>query len=104
MNYLPVSWSEGMFLRPHHFQAADRYWFDFAQTSEKWDHPCNYGIRALEFSTEAISHFQFQVNVCHVRMRDGSLVELNPGQEPDTVDLKEACGMPMSWRSWPSPS
>ena len=90
MNYLPVSWFEGMFLRPHHFQASDRHWFDFAQTSEKWDHPCNYGIRTLEISDAGIAHFQFQVNVCHARMRDGSLLELNPGQELDVVDLKEA--------------
>jgi type VI secretion system protein ImpJ len=90
MNYLPVSWHEGMFLRPHHFQASDRHWFDFAQTSEKWDHPCNYGICAFEYSAESIAHFQFQVNVCHVRMRDGSLLDLNPGQEPDVVDLKAA--------------
>src|SRR5688572_28048231 len=26
MKNLPVHWSEGMFLRPHHFQAADRHW------------------------------------------------------------------------------
>ncbi|MEI8374730.1 MAG: type VI secretion system baseplate subunit TssK [Planctomycetota bacterium] len=90
MNYLPVSWHEGMFLRPHHFQASDRHGFEFAQTSEKWDHPCNYGIRTLELSDGAIAHFQFQVNVCHARMRDGSLVELNPGQEPDIVDLQAA--------------
>ena len=90
MNYLPVSWFEGMFLRPHHFQASDRHWFDFAQTSQKWDHPCNYGIRTLEISDAGIAHFQFQVNVCHARMRDGSLLELNPGQELDVVDLKEA--------------
>src|SRR5208282_4523713 len=92
MNYLPVSWFEGMFLRPHHFQASDRHWFDFSQTSEKWDHPCNYGIQTLELSDGAIAHFKFQVNVCHARMRDGSLVELNPGQEPDVVDLTEALG------------
>ena len=90
MNYLPVSWCEGMFLRPHHFQASDRHGFEFAQMSEKWDHPCNYGIRTLELSDGAIAHFQFQVNVCHARMRDGSLVELNPGQEPDIVDLQAA--------------
>lgn len=92
MYNLPVHWSEGLFLQPHHFQAADRYWTETLQTSEQWDHPYYYGLRTLEFSQEAIGNFQFQVNVCHARMKDGTLVALNPGQEPDRIDLKEAFG------------
>ena len=33
MRNLPVHWSEGMFLRPHHFQAADRHWRELLATS-----------------------------------------------------------------------
>mgnify|MGYP000215211913 CR=1 FL=1 len=90
MYNLPVHWSEGLFLQPHHFQAADRYWTELLQTSEQWDHPYYYGIRQLEFSPEALGNFQFQVNVCRLRMKDGTLVALGAGQEPDRVDLKEA--------------
>ena len=90
MHHLPVHWSEGLFLQPHHLQAADRYWTEATQLSERWDHPYSYGVRTLEFSEEAISNYQFQVNVCHARMKDGALISLDPGQEPDRVDLKEA--------------
>jgi type VI secretion system protein ImpJ len=90
MYNLPVHWSEGLFLQPHHFQAADRYWTEVFQTSEQWDNPYYYGIRQLEFSHEALGNFQFQVNVCRLRMKDGTLVALGAGQEPDRVDLKEA--------------
>lgn len=90
MHHLPVHWSEGLFLQPHHLQAADRYWTEATQLSEQWDHPYSYGMRSLEFSEEAISNYQFQVNVCHARMKDGALISLDPGQEPDRVDLKEA--------------
>lgn len=90
MYNLPIHWSEGLFLQPHHFQASERYWSETLQTSEQWDHPYYYGIRALEFSQEAIGNFQFQVNVCRVRMKDGTLVALGAGQEPDRIDLKEA--------------
>ena len=79
-----------MFLRPHHFQAADRYWSEVWQTGEQWDHQYNYGIRKLELSDEAIANYQLQVNACHARMRDGTLISIDPGEELDRLDLKEA--------------
>ncbi len=90
MHNLPVHWHEGLFLQPHHLQAADRHWAELVQTCEQWDHQYHYGVRTLEFSREAIGNYQFQVNVCHARMKDGTLIALDPGQEPDRVDLKEA--------------
>ncbi len=90
MRNLPVHWSEGLFLRPHHFQAADRYWSEALATSDQWDHQYNYGVRKLELSHEAIANYQCQVNVCHARMKDGMLVSLDAGQELDRADLKEA--------------
>jgi type VI secretion system protein ImpJ len=41
MRNLPVHWSEGLFLRPHHFQTADRYWTEIVQLGEQWDHQYN---------------------------------------------------------------
>ena len=90
MRNLPVHWSEGLFLRPHHFQAADRHWTEATQDSQQWDHPYHYGLRAVELSEEAIANHQVQLNSCRARMKDGTLVSLDPGQEPDRVDLKEA--------------
>jgi type VI secretion system protein ImpJ len=90
MRNLPVHWSEGLFLRPHHFQTADRHWAEVVDTSERWDHQYNYGIRVLELSEDAIGNHQVQVNVCHARMKDGTLVSLDAGQGPDRADLKEA--------------
>ncbi|MEX2559783.1 MAG: type VI secretion system baseplate subunit TssK [Pirellulales bacterium] len=90
MRNLPVHWSEGMFLRPHHFQAADRYWAETLQTSEQWDHQFNYGLRRLEISQEALANSQFQVSMCQARLRDGTLVALGHGEELDRVDLGPA--------------
>jgi type VI secretion system protein ImpJ len=59
MRSSPVHWYEGLFLRPHHFQAADRYWSETVQTSEQWDHPYNYGLLAIDFSREALGNHQF---------------------------------------------
>jgi type VI secretion system protein ImpJ len=90
MRNLPVHWSEGLFLRPQHFQAADRFWAETLATGEQWDLHYNYGLRAIEVSHEAIGNYQFQVNLCHARLKDGTLIALEPGQEMDRLDLKEA--------------
>lgn len=90
MDNLPVHWSDGMYMRPQHFQAADRFWTETLQTSEKWDHEFNYGLRSIKISEEAIANYQVQVSVCHARLKDGTLVSLDVGQEPDRVDLKAA--------------
>lgn len=90
MQNLPVHWYEGLFLRPHHFQAADRYWREEAHTSHSWDCPYHYGLYAIEFSKESLANSQFEVHVLQARMRDGTLINLERGQEPDRVDVKEA--------------
>jgi type VI secretion system protein ImpJ len=89
MRQPPVHWYEGLFLRPHHFQAADRYWAETVQTSEQWDHPYNYGLLAIDFSREALGNHQFEVRQLKARMRDGTLVSLELGEEPDRLDLKQ---------------
>lgn len=90
MRYSPVHWSEGMFLRPHHFQAADRYWTELIARSQQWDCQYNYGLRSIEISEEAIANHQVEVTTCHARLKDGSVVALDIGQGPSRVDLKEA--------------
>ncbi len=79
-----------MFLRPQHFQSADRYWSELLATALQSDNPYNYGLHRIELSTEALSNFQVQVTRCRARTRDGSLIDVELGQEPDRVDLKPA--------------
>jgi type VI secretion system protein ImpJ len=90
MSNLPVHWHEGMFLRPQHFQAADRHWADALRQGEQWDHEYCYGLRSIEISAEAIANFHVQVTHCQARMKDGTQVVLQPGSEPDRVELKSA--------------
>ena len=90
MRNLPVHWYEGMFLRPQHFQAAERYWSERIATSDQWDNQYNYGLAHLELSRESLANSQIQIASCRARMRDGTLVSIDVGQEPDRVDLKDA--------------
>lgn len=89
MRNLPVHWYQGLFLRPQHFQAAGRYSDEVVRTSQQWDNRYHYGIYEIEFSKEAIGNHQFEVYSLKVRMRDGTIVSLELGQEPDRIDLKE---------------
>lgn len=86
MQHLPVNWYEGLFLLPQHFQAADRYWTEVAHTSEQFDHPYFYGLQSIDFSQEALANSQFEVRTLRARMRDGTIVSIDPGQEPDRVE------------------
>jgi type VI secretion system protein ImpJ len=90
MRYPPVNWSEGMFLLPHHFQAAEKHVQELVQTSERWDHAYNYGVQRIDISQDAIGNFQFQINACHARLRDGTLVVINPEQDLDRAEIKES--------------
>ena len=90
MRNLPVHWSEGMFLRPQHFQAADRFWHELLNTSQRWDNTYNYGIRFVEISREALANHQVEVSSIEARMSDGTVVSLGAGQGLDRVDLKPA--------------
>lgn len=90
MRHLPINWYEGLFVRPQHFQAADRHWTELQATSEKWDHPCNFGVVNIEFSKESIANYKFQVHQLSARLHDGTLVEIGAGRALDRVDLKES--------------
>ncbi len=90
MRNLPIHWYEGMFLRPQHLQAAERHWSERLTTSQQWENQYNYGLRYLDLSRESLANSQVQIAACQARMRDGTLISIEVGQEPDRVDLKSA--------------
>src|SRR6056297_129199 len=85
----PVHWYQGLFVRPQHLQAADRYWSELTHTSEHWDHPYGYGLHAFSYSKDALASGHFRVEALDARLRDGTLIRLDSGQELE-VDLKAA--------------
>ncbi len=90
MRHPPIHWYEGLFLRPHHLQAADRYWTEVIQTSQQWDHPFHYGLLEVEFSEAALKNNQFDLQRLQARMRDGTLVSIESGENLGRLDLKNA--------------
>ncbi|MCO8121104.1 type VI secretion system baseplate subunit TssK [Stieleria sp. TO1_6] len=85
-----VAWLEGMFLRPHHMQAAERSIGENSRQQVALDHGYNYGIKHISFSRDAIANGQFELSECQARLRDGTVIWIDSGQQPDRVDLAKA--------------
>lgn len=90
MQQLSVAWHEGQFLRPQHFQAAERYLFSQWQTSQGWSLPFRYGVYSLEISREALANNQLEIQSIRALLRDGTVIDLGSEQQPDRIHLKEA--------------
>lgn len=90
MRHPQVSWHEGQFLRPHHFQAAERYSEELQRLTADWAVPANYGLRTFAYSHEALANRQFELQALEARMRDGTVVRLEAGEEPERLNLASA--------------
>jgi type VI secretion system protein ImpJ len=90
MTMRAVHWHEGMFLRPHHFQTAQRYIQYLSSLGEKWDLHYNWGLRSIELDLDALSNFRFVVRDLKVRLRDGTLVSIPEDGVLPNLDLKDA--------------
>ncbi len=86
----PVHWSEGMFLRPHHFQAAERHVGESLRLSEDWYHPFNWGYRRIELDRDAVANYAMTLNGCEARLKDGTKIVVPDDVTVDPVELHEA--------------
>ncbi|WP_435020370.1 type VI secretion system baseplate subunit TssK [Tundrisphaera sp. TA3] len=85
-----VHWHEGMFLRPHHFLAAQGQAADLAHRDEKWDHHHNWGLRSASIDLDALANSRFSLRGARARMRDGTLVAIPDDAVLPALDLKPA--------------
>ncbi len=67
-------WGEGLFLRPHHFQMAERHLQESIRIAENWNVGYAYGLRKIEYETEALTNWRVSLTACHIRLHDGSHV------------------------------
>lgn len=65
-------WGEGLFLRPHHFQASARRLRETIQVSENWLTGYPYGLHHIEFDEDALLNWRISLTSCHIRLHDGS--------------------------------
>jgi type VI secretion system protein ImpJ len=79
-----------MFLRPHHFQAAQRHTQYRTNLGEKCDHYYNWGLCAADIDLDALANHRLVVHSLKARLRDGSLVSIPDEGILPTLDLKTA--------------
>lgn len=56
-----VAWSEGMLLRPQHFQQQDRFQYQIANKRHRTLYPLAYGVAELTIDTQALALGQFSL-------------------------------------------
>jgi type VI secretion system protein ImpJ len=88
----PVHWFEGMFLKPHHFQAADRYARERIKESEDWLHPHNWGVRSVRFDEDAIANYTLRLTACQIRFKDGTTLSVPEEATIDPLELRPVLG------------
>ncbi len=85
-----IHWSEGMFLRPHHLQAAQRWMETVVRTGLDATRPFGWGFLDLQIAKEPLENFALRLDRCEVRMKDGTWVRVPDNTEVPPIDFKKA--------------
>lgn len=83
-----VHWHEGMFLRPHHFQAAQRFAAEQLHFSSAWDQHYNWGLREIDIDRDALGNHRLVIRSVKCRLRDGTTICVPEDGEIPALDLK----------------
>lgn len=70
----PIGWSEGMFLKPHHFQQSDLYQDARLVYHLRTVNPFHWGVARMRVDVDALENMLFRVASCEVVMPDGMIV------------------------------
>lgn len=90
MNRPAVHWHEGMFLRPHQFQAAEHHAEQLDFRHARCDQHYYWGLRKFLVDQDALAAHRFVVRELEIRFRDGTIVTLPDDASELALDLQEA--------------
>lgn len=83
-----VHWHEGMFLRPHHFQIAQRHWAFMMARGDKWNQYYNWGLRSVDLDRNALTNYRCVVRSLEAQFPDGTQVAIPGDATLAPIDLK----------------
>ena len=85
-----ILWSEGLFLRPQHFQQQDRYHEARMHTAMLAAQPMLWGVQSVEWDTAALANGRLRLLSVRAIFREGELFDA-PASDllPAAVDLGE---------------
>jgi type VI secretion system protein ImpJ len=84
----PVAWTEGMFLRPQHFQQHDVYLEERLRYHLHTLAPFHWGVRELAINEDALADHRFEIQQLEAVMPSGTIVKVgvNAVVEPRPFD------------------
>jgi type VI secretion system protein ImpJ len=100
--YSKVVWSEGLFIRPQHFQQSDRYHERFATLRTRHATPYPWGFCDLEIDRDVTQQSKFGLRRAAGVLQDGTPFEL-PGDSPmpAPIDIPETAAGHIVWLTMP---
>src|ERR1700682_1713819 len=101
-----VHWAEGMFLRPHHLQLAERHREELLRQEVRRLQPFFWGLLKIDIALDQLENFTFEVRDCEVKLKDGTSLSLSSNLRlpPRTfkTELDQAGGRMEVWLGIPS--
>lgn len=78
-----------MFMWPHHMQQEERFAGERASRAHRWNVHHNWGLRKLEWDSDAFKNGHLQIRHLQARLRDGTVVEAPADGRLPTLNLNE---------------
>jgi type VI secretion system protein ImpJ len=85
----PVYWGEGMFLRPHHLQAAERFREESLRQEILRVQPFGWGLVRLQVAAAPLENFGFELQEAELRLKDGTALSLGATLKVQPRTFKE---------------
>ena len=97
-----VVWSEGLFLRPHHFQQNDRYVEGLIESRTRHSSPYPWGFSILEIDRDLAQQSRFAVRRAAGVMPDGTPFDIPTDSPlPSPIAVPEGTALQLVWLSMP---
>ncbi len=101
--YAKVNWSEGLFLRPHHLQQADRYFENLLDSRTRRITPYPWGFSLLEIDKDLAQQSKFALRRAAGIMPDGTIFDFPADSPaPAPIEVPEAAAGQLVWLAMPA--
>lgn len=85
-----IIWSEGLFIRPQHFQQTDRYFEKLVRGRVSGIRPYSWGITELKLNRDMLTLGKFAVDVARGVLEDGTPFSIpDEADHPTPLDVSE---------------
>ena len=101
--YAKVNWSEGLFLRPHHLQQADRYLENILESRTRHVTPYPWGFAMLETDRDLAQQSKFALRRTAGVMPDGTIFDFPADSpSPPPIEAPETAAGQLIWLAMPA--